>query len=68
MAQTVRCDICGKLFSLSHVKSHKRLAHPTSDLSGEEAAKKILALFKNLSKEEKGKVLRDLTDMTKEAG
>jgi hypothetical protein len=68
MAQTVRCDICGKLFSLSHVKSHKRLAHPTSDLSGEEAAKKILALFKSLSEEEKGKVLRDLTDMAKEAG
>ena len=68
MAQTVRCDICGKLFSSSYVKSHKRLAHPGSGLSGEEVAKKILALFKSLSEEEKGKVLRDLTDMAKEAG
>lgn len=68
MAQTVRCEICGKLFSLSHVKSHKRLAHPSSELSAEEAAKKILALFKSLSEEEKEKVLRDLTDIAKEPG
>ena len=53
MAQTVRCDICGKLLSSSYVKSHKRLAH--ADLS-----KKILALFKSLSEEEKKKVLEDL--------
>ncbi len=68
MAQTVRCDICGKLFSLSYVKSHKRLAHPSSDLLGKEAAKKILALFKSLSEEEKKQVLRDLIDIAKEAG
>ena len=53
MAQAVHCDICGKLMSSSYIKSHKRLAH--TDLS-----KKILALFKSLSEEEKKKVLRDL--------
>ena len=53
MAKAVRCDICGRLINSSHMKSHKRLAHP--DLS-----KKILALFKKLSEEEKKKVLDDL--------
>ena len=56
MAQTVRCDICGKLLSSSYIKSHKRLAH--ADLS-----KKILELFKSLSEEEKKKVLEDLIAM-----
>ena len=53
MAQAVHCDICGKLLSSSYINSHKRLAHP--DLS-----KKILALFKNLSEEQKKKVLGHL--------
>jgi hypothetical protein len=53
MAQAVQCDICGKLLSSSHIKSHKRLAH--TDLSS-----KILALFKTLSEEEKKKVLENL--------
>lgn len=53
MAQAVHCDICGKLISSSHIKSHKRLAHA-------ELAEKILALFKSLSEEEKKKVLEDL--------
>lgn len=53
MAQTVHCDICGKLLSSSSIKSHKRLAHG-------DRSKKILELFKNLSEEEKKKVLGDL--------
>ena len=53
MAQPVHCDICGTLLSSSSIKSHKRLAH--TDLP-----KKILALFKRLSEEEKKKVLGDL--------
>ena len=53
MAQAVHCDICGRLVNASYIESHKRLAH--ADLP-----KKILALFKNLSEEEKKKVLGDL--------
>ena len=52
MAQAVHCDICGRLINSSYLKSHKRLAH--ADLS-----KKILALFKRLSEEEKKNVLGD---------
>lgn len=56
MARTVRCDICGKLFSSSYVAAHKRLAHrpPTS------AVDQIVALFRKLSPIEKKKVLEDL--------
>ena len=53
MAEAVHCDICGKLISSSSIKSHKRLAHA-------DGSKKILALFKSLSEEEKKKVLGDL--------
>lgn len=52
MAQPVRCDICGKLFSSSYVNSHKRLAHRTAEASGlneAAAARKIVRLFKALS-------------------
>ena len=53
MTQAVRCDICGKLLSSSHIQAHKRLAHP--DLT-----EKIIALFKSLSEEQKKKVLVEL--------
>jgi hypothetical protein len=56
MAQVVRCDVCGKLFSSSHVASHKRLAHRDE----EKAILKILSLFKNLSSESKKRVLESL--------
>ncbi len=62
MAQTVRCDVCGKLFSSSYIGSHKRLAHP----SEETAVQHILSLFKNLSKKSKKKLLEDLTSMTRQ--
>ena len=58
MAQAVHCDICGRLVNASYIKSHKRMAH--TDLS-----KKILALFKRLSEEEKKKVLGDLIAIAK---
>jgi DNA-directed RNA polymerase subunit N (RpoN/RPB10) len=67
MAQAVRCDICGKLFSSSYVKSHKRLAHGSSDSSGVGAVKKILALFTSLSAEDKKKVIEDLSAIARKA-
>lgn len=54
--RTVRCDICGKLFSSSYLGAHKRLAHrpPTSTVD------QIVDLFRKLSPIEKKKVLEDL--------
>jgi DNA-directed RNA polymerase subunit N (RpoN/RPB10) len=62
MAQAVRCDICGKLFSSSYVGSHKRLAHSKSDQSAgeQQTLQKILKLFKDLSQEGKKKALDEL--------
>jgi len=56
VARTVRCDICGKLFSPSYVGAHKRLAHrpPTS------AVDQIVDLFRKLPPIEKKRVLEDL--------
>jgi hypothetical protein len=53
MAQTVGCDICGTLFGLSPVKSHRRLAHPGSDLSGSKQPRKSLRCSK-VSRRKKG--------------
>jgi DNA-directed RNA polymerase subunit N (RpoN/RPB10) len=61
MAQTIRCDVCGKLFSSSYIGSHKRLAHPNE----ETAVQSILSLFKNLSQKSKTKVLENLASMAR---
>lgn len=61
MAQPVRCDICGKLFSSSYVGAHKRLSHPNATSTEPAAMTKILALFDALSAEGKKKVLAALT-------
>ena len=63
MAQPVRCDVCGKLFSSSYVGAHKRLAHHKTVLltpSEPVAIKKIVALFKSLSTEAQNKILEQL--------
>ena len=69
MAEPVRCDICGKLFSSRHLSSHKRLSHgvgktshaPASDGSGpQDAIRKIVDLFSGLSDENKKNVLNRL--------
>jgi DNA-directed RNA polymerase subunit N (RpoN/RPB10) len=64
MPEPVRCDVCGKLFSSRHLSSHKRLAH-IKPRFGEATAqqngmKAILELFKNLSVENKERVLAQL--------
>jgi hypothetical protein len=64
MPEPVRCDVCGKLFSSRHLSSHKRLAHPkdkpAGSSAGEDGMKKILELYKNLTAEDKRRVLAAL--------
>jgi hypothetical protein len=60
MAQAVRCDICGKLYSSSHLGAHKRLSHPRATSPEPAAVQKILNLFDSLSAEGKKKVLAAL--------
>lgn len=65
MAEVVRCDICGKLFSSRHVNSHRRLAHgsvkPTGSPAEEDGMKMIVTLYAGLSAENKAKVRAKLT-------
>ena len=63
MAKPVRCDVCGKLFSSSYVKSHKRLAHSREKIAsadGQAGMNTILELYKALSDEDKQRVLAKL--------
>jgi len=70
MAEPVRCDICGGLFSSRHLSSHKRLSHPSNSAgpslerptNEQDAIRKIVDLFSGLSKENKKNVLNRLTD------
>jgi len=64
MAQAVRCDVCGKLFSSVYLRSHKRLAHPNE----ETAVRNILRLFKNLSLQSKKSVLENLSSLVSHIG
>jgi len=70
MPEPVRCDVCGKLFSSRHLNSHKRLAHPKHKLAGssagEDGMKKILELYKNLTAEDKRRVLAELATLAQE--
>jgi len=70
MPEPVRCDVCGKLFSSRHLSSHKRLAHAKEKLTGsaaeEDRIKTILALYKNLSAENKERVFAQLAALEQE--
>jgi DNA-directed RNA polymerase subunit N (RpoN/RPB10) len=65
MAEPVRCDVCGGLFSSRHLSSHKRLSHgskgagqvPKSHVNDQDAMRKIIDLFSGLSEENKKNVL-----------
>ena len=57
MAQPVRCDVCGKLFSSSYLGAHKRLSHLKASSKETAPVQKILELFEQLSSEEKKQVL-----------
>ena len=69
MAEPVRCDICGKLYSSRHVTSHKRLAHGKDKLSltnEQNEMKKIVELYKKLSPANKESVRMQLAALAKE--
>jgi hypothetical protein len=70
MPEAVRCDVCGKLFSSRHVKSHKRLAHAKEKLAASPAehdkVKTILELYNTLSAENQKGVLAQLADVEQE--
>ncbi len=70
MSEPVRCDVCGKLFSSRHVKSHKRLAHPKGKLAvsvaEQDGMKMILDLYKTLSAENKERMLAQLAALEQE--
>ena len=70
MAEPVRCDVCGKLFSSRHVKSHQRLAHAKGGSSGlgaqEGKIKTILDAYKTLSPEGKARVRAQLAALEQE--
>ena len=67
MPEPVRCDICGKLYSSSHVKSHKRLAHSRQKPAAvaDDAIHTIVEIFGTLSPENQTRVLAQLS-MAKE--
>jgi predicted nucleic acid binding AN1-type Zn finger protein len=63
MAEPVRCDICGKLYSSRHLSSHKRLAHPKHKMgltSEQQRMQTIIELFDSLSAEHKKRMLAEL--------
>ncbi len=67
MPEPVRCDVCGKLYSSSHLSSHKRLAHAKDKLTGsaaiERAIQTILEIYNTLSSENKKHVLEELASI-----
>jgi hypothetical protein len=67
MPEPVRCDVCGKLYSSSHLGSHKRLAHAKDKVAGsagrEGAIQTILDIYNTLSSENKKRVLEELTSI-----
>jgi len=67
MLKVVRCEICGGLYSQSHLSSHQRLSHgkskaaPASAKSEPETLKTILSLYERLTEEEKKEVFSRLS-------
>ncbi len=70
MAEPVRCDVCGKLFSSRHLSSHKRLAHTRQQKlaarTDQDAMKTILELYRNLTAEDKQRVLAELATLAQD--
>jgi len=69
---TVKCDVCGGIFSQSYLPSHKRLAHRKNSLAAarpiteKEAIQKIVSLYESLSVKGRRRVVRLLTAKDKE--
>jgi DUF917 family protein len=66
MSQMVCCEVCGKIYNQSHVRSHQRLAHGIGKVFSPAAAAEpqklqaVLALYQQLSDEGKKQVLAQL--------
>jgi len=68
---TVRCDVCGGIFSQRHLASHKRLAHnkngastaapTTAPISEKGVIEKIATLYESLSVNGRKRATRLLT-------
>ncbi len=64
---TVRCDVCGRIFSHSYLASHKRLAHTNNGASAaapateKEAIQRIVSLYEMLSNKGRKRALHLLT-------
>ncbi len=68
---TVRCDVCGGIFSQRHLASHKRLAHnkngastaapTTAPVSEKGVIEKIATLYESLSVNGRKRATRLLT-------
>ncbi len=68
---TVRCDVCGGIFSQRHLASHKRLAHnkngastaapTTAPVSEKGVIEKIDTLYESLSVKGRKRVIRHLS-------
>jgi hypothetical protein len=67
---TVKCDLCGKLFSSRYVGSHKRLAHAkpkaTVLTAPSDETEMILRLFRDLPLEKKRRLLIQLAAIEQE--
>jgi len=69
---TVKCDVCGGIFSPRHLASHKRLAHTKNLASGaapltqKEIIQKIALLYDSLSLQGRQRVVRLLTAKDKD--
>ena len=61
---TVKCDVCGGVFSQRHLASHKRLAHnkdlasAAAPITQEEVIQKIASLYESLSLNGRKRVIR----------
>ncbi len=64
---TVKCDICGGIFSQSYLTAHKRLAHgknkpaTAGPVTENEMIQKIASLYESLSVDGRKHVVRLLT-------
>ena len=65
---TVKCDVCGGIFSQSYLPSHKRLAHRKNSPSAteKETIEKIVFFYESLSIKARRRVVSHLTANDKE--
>jgi len=70
MPGLVKCDICERVFNARYLASHKRMAHGTGErktltMKPQEAIRTIVALYKELSTDNREKVLERLAALEK---